>query len=328
MRQRLQGIAASFLILMGSSCVNPPAPGSNNAARGIDELTPRERRDLDRLTRDLPAPCPDVSLSLDECLRQGAGCAACRPGLRLLIKQVRDGRSIEQASTAYRVRFPKDPPKPIDTFNAPSLGPSNAPVTVVEYADFQCPFCSTTVAVLDALVKDHAPNVRVVFKHYPIPGHTLAEPAARAASAAGRQGRFWEMHHKLFENQRALQQQDIEQYARELRLDMDRFRTDWASAEIAAGVKRDHDEGGRIGVNGTPTLFINGRRFDLDLFDLHSDLTLWVESEIEIAGGSRPATTAPAAPSSQPSVIVPAEASSAAPASSAPPAPATSASGM
>lgn len=308
--------------------MSPPAPGSNTATQGIDELTPRERRDLDRLTRDLPAPCPDVSMSLDECLRQGAGCAACRPGLRLLIKQVRDGHSIEQASTAYRVRFAKDPPKPIDTFNAPSLGPSNAPVTIVEFADYQCPYCSATVVVLDALVKDLSPNVRVVFKHYPIPGHTLAEPAARAAAAAGKQGRFWEMHRKLFENQRALQQQDIEQYARELRIDMERFRTDWASSEIAASVKRDHDEGVRIGVNATPTLFINGRRFDLDHFDVHSDLAAWVDGEIEIAGGARRATKAPAASSSQPSVIVPAETSSAAPAPSAPAAPATSASGM
>lgn len=269
-----------------SSCAENRPPKAAVVGTGFDDLTPRERRDVERLARDLPAPCPGTSMSLDECLRGPAGCSACKPGSRLLAKQVRDGRSIEQAAAAYNARFGAEAPKPIDTSEAPSLGPANAPVTVVEYADFQCPFCSTTVAMLDALVKDNAPNVRVVFKHYPLPSHTSAEDASRAAVAAGKQGRFWEMHHKLFENQRALLREDIEHYARELRLDLDRFKADWGAPETAARVKADYTEGTRIGVNGTPTIFINGRRFDTKLFDMSTDLPMWIEAEIEIAGGA------------------------------------------
>lgn len=284
---------------------------------GLDELTPRERREIERLARDLPAPCPGSSASLGECLRQSDGCAACKAGSRLLVKQVRDGRSVEQAATAYNARFNSEAPKPIDTSNAPSLGPANAPVTVVEFADFQCPYCSTTVPLLDAMVKDFAPNVRVVFKHYPLPSHSFAEGASRAAVAASKQGRFWEMHHKLFENQRALQREDIEQYARELRLDLERFKVDAESPETLQRVKSDYAEGSRIGVNGTPTIFINGRRFDMKLFDMATDLPVWIEGEIEIAGGksgagqaqpaagtSALAPVAPAAPSSS-GVLVP-----------------------
>jgi len=269
-------------------------------------------------------------MSLAECLRQNDGCAACKPGSRLLVKQVRDGRSIEQAATAYNARFGSEAPKPIDTSDAPSLGPANAPVTVVEYADFQCPYCSTTVALLDGLVKDHAPNVRVVFKHYPLPSHSFAEEASRAAVAAGKQGRFWEMHHKLFENQRALQREDIEHYARELRLDLDRFKADWGSPETAQRVKSDYAEGSRIGVNGTPTIFINGRRFDTKLFDMATDLPMWVEGEVESAGG-KPGSGKSAPPAAGPSVLAPSQ--PAPPSSSgvlvpAAPAPASSAKGI
>lgn len=268
-------------------------------------------------------------MSLDDCLRQSDGCAACKPGSRLLVKQVRDGRSIEQAATAYNARFGAEAPKPIDTSEAPSLGPASAPVTVVEFADFQCPYCSTTVPLLDALVKANAPNVRVVFKHYPLPSHSFADDAARAAVAAGKQGRFWEMHHKLFENQRALQREDIEQYARELRLDLDRFKADWTAPETVQRVKSDYAEGSRIGVNGTPTIYINGRRFDMKLFDMATDLPMWVEGEIEIAGGRPGSGESQAAPGA--SVLAPLQ--PAPPSSSgvlvpAAPAPTSSAKGM
>jgi len=268
-----------------AACSAGRTPANSSTNLRLDDLTPRERRDWGMLTRDMAAPCTDTPMSVDQCEKMKSGCAGCAAAARFLLKGVRDGRSRAQIEAAYRVRFAAVDPKPIDVSDAPMLGDPAAPVTVVEFADFQCPFCSTTVRVLDGLVRDFGSNVRVVFKHYPLATHSNADLAARASVAAQNQGRFWEMHHKLFENQRALSQPDLELYARDVGLDLVRFRADLASPEVAARVKRNISEGNRIGVNGTPTIFVNGRPFNLKLFDMSSDLTDWVQAEIEIKTG-------------------------------------------
>jgi protein-disulfide isomerase len=109
-------------------------------------------------------------------------------------------------------------------------------------------------------------------------------PAARAALAAGRQGKFWEMNDLLFQNQRHLETADIERYATQLSLDMTRFRADSASPEIEAQIQASRREGERLQINGTPTIFINGRRFELNL-DRES-LREWIQEELD-AGGAR-----------------------------------------
>lgn len=261
------------------------------------------------LTRDMPAPCLETPMSVDDCAKNASGCPGCGAASRFLLKGVRDGRSRAQIEAAYRVRFGPVEPKPIDLSDAPMIGNPSAPVTVVEFADFQCPFCSTTVPMLDGLVRDFGPNVRVVFKHYPLAIHSSADLAARAAVAAQNQGRFWEMHHKLFENQRALSAPELERHAREVGLDLARFRADMASAETGARIKRSIAEGNRIGVNGTPSIFVNGRPFNLKLFDMSSDLTDWVQAEIEIKTGKivEPAGSinAPASSHAFPTTLVP-----------------------
>lgn len=268
-----------------ASCSGARAPSSSAGSVRLDDLTPRERRDWEMLTRDMPAPCLETPMSVDDCAKNASGCAGCGAASRFLLKGVRDGRSRAQIEAAYRVRFGPVEPKPIDLSDAPMLGNPSAPVTVVEFADFQCPFCSTTVPMLDGLVRDFGANVRVVFKHYPLAIHSNADLAARAAVAAQNQGRFWEMHHKLFENQRALTAPELEQHARDVGLDLARFRADIASAETGARIKRSIAEGNRIGVSGTPSIFVNGRPYNLKLFDMSSDLTDWVQAEIEIKTG-------------------------------------------
>jgi protein-disulfide isomerase len=103
-------------------------------------------------------------------------------------------------------------------------------------------------------------KVRLAFKNFPLRNHKLAKPAAQAALAAGKQGKFWEYHDKVFEKYNKLNAELLEQFAQELGLDMDRFRKESGNAEIASLINRDLREGSRIGVRGTPTIFVNGKR--------------------------------------------------------------------
>ncbi|MBW8886276.1 MAG: DsbA family protein [Fibrobacteres bacterium] len=144
-------------------------------------------------------------------------------------------------------------------------GPSNAPIVIVEYGDFQCPHCGRAYPVMKRLKKTLGDNLLFVYRHFPMAeAHPDAPNAARAAEAAGRQGRFWEMHSLLFENQNALDSDSLVGYAESLDLDMERWLLDMDSDEIEAKVEEDFKSGVRSGANGTPTFFVNGSRYDGD----------------------------------------------------------------
>ncbi len=148
----------------------------------------------------------------------------------------------------------------IDIGAAPVKGPKNAPVTIVAFSDFQCPFCSRVVPTLHDIEKQYGNKVKIAFKNQPLPFHPNARPAANAALAANEQGKFWEMHDKLFANQGALDRQSLEKYAQELGLDMGKFKSALDSNKFDAQITKDSNEGTAIGANGTPTFFINGRQ--------------------------------------------------------------------
>jgi len=148
----------------------------------------------------------------------------------------------------------------INITGAPTKGPKNAPVTIIEFSDFQCPFCSRVVPTLKQIQETYGDKVRVAFKHQPLPFHQNAKLAAQAAMAAHEQGKFWEMHDKLFANQQALDRASLERYAQELGLDMGKFKAALDTNKYEAYVTADSNEGMRVGANGTPTFFINGRQ--------------------------------------------------------------------
>ena len=138
-------------------------------------------------------------------------------------------------------------------------GPADALVNIVVFSDFQCPFCGRVNPTLEKLSKDYAGKVRVFFKHYPLPFHQDAPLASQAALAAGAQGKFWDMHDKLFANQQALKRPDLDRYAKELGLDEGKFKQALDSNAFKARVDADMALGSSVGVNGTPASFINGR---------------------------------------------------------------------
>jgi protein-disulfide isomerase len=142
----------------------------------------------------------------------------------------------------------------------PGRGSENAPVTIVEYTDFQCPFCARASLTIARVVAAYPGKVRWVLKHYPLPFHADAPLAHRAALAADSQGKFWEMHDTLFANQRALKRDDLIGYAKRLGLDPTQFTADLDSDRFDATLRRDGAEGAKLGVDGTPTFFVNGKR--------------------------------------------------------------------
>jgi protein-disulfide isomerase len=142
-------------------------------------------------------------------------------------------------------------------------GPRNAPVTLVEYGDYECPYCSQAFLLVAELERIAGDRMCYVFRNFPLTNaHPHAELAAEAAEAAGTQGRFWEMHSVLYEHQDALEPDDLAEYAAVIGLDVRRFVSDLAEHRYAARVREDFLSGVRSGVNGTPTFFMNGLRYD------------------------------------------------------------------
>jgi protein-disulfide isomerase len=143
------------------------------------------------------------------------------------------------------------------------LGPPDARATLTEFGDYECPFCGAAHAMLRELLDQLGDDICLAFRNFPLTQiHSHAQRAAEAAEAAGAQGRFWEMHDLLFENQHALDGPSLLQFARVLELDAARFASELASGTHRARVRDDFMSGVRSGVNGTPTFFINGVRYD------------------------------------------------------------------
>jgi protein-disulfide isomerase len=142
-------------------------------------------------------------------------------------------------------------------------GPADAPVTLVEYGDLECPYCRMAHPIVQAARRKLGDELRFVFRHFPLAEvHPHARHAAEAAEAAGEQGKFWEMHDRIFQNQHALEDADLVSYARQLHLDGERVAEALRAGVYAARVREDFRSGVRSGVNGTPTFFINGARYD------------------------------------------------------------------
>jgi protein-disulfide isomerase len=171
-------------------------------------------------------------------------------------------KMLESSGAPAAALAPAAPPaREIAVGSAPVKGPKNAPVTIVEYSDFQCPFCSQAVPVLKRLGDEYGDKVRVAFKHLPLEQlHPQAKQAAEASMAANEQGKFWEYHDKLFANQRALDRASLEKYAEEVGLDAQRFKQALDSGKFRPAVEADTAEAFKVGANGTPTFYVNGQQ--------------------------------------------------------------------
>lgn len=141
----------------------------------------------------------------------------------------------------------------------PVKGNPEAKVTIVEFSDFQCPYCGRVEPTLKRILETYKDQVKLVYKNYPLSSHENAEPAALAALCAKEQGKFWEYHDLLFENQESLKAADLKKYAADLGLDTNTFNSCFDGKKYKNQVQADLSEGNRVGVRGTPAFFINGR---------------------------------------------------------------------
>ncbi len=230
----------------------------------ISAMTPRERHAWSVLVSSLFAPCPDTPVSLAQCVQEKRACGTCVRAAKWIAHAVRDGASDELIQHAYKDRFDPSSVKALPIEGSPMRGPEGAPVTIVELADFECPHCREAVGLLDGVMAAYPGKVRLVYKSYTLPFHVHGEPAARAAFAAGNQGKFWEMEHLLFERQQHLEDADLERYAGMLKLDMARWKADMDSPAVKTRVADDHKLGEDLRLKGTPTIYVNGRELELE----------------------------------------------------------------
>ena len=179
--------------------------------------------------------------------------------------------------------------KPID-FNlkdTPHLGNPDAPIKIVEFADFQCPYCRLASQLVERLYNGFKNDVVVFFKNFPLRIHKYSKLAAYAVLAAGRQGKFWQMHALLFKNQESLDDQLIKLLAKSIGLDMKRFEKDLSSKAIKDSVDRDLKEGLSAGVRGTPTFFVNGKPFSADITEESFRYRIYLELERARSGKNK-----------------------------------------
>ena len=150
----------------------------------------------------------------------------------------------------------------IPTAGAPSMGPAGARITLVEFSDFQCPYCFKAVAQINTILKAYPNDIRLVFKQFPLESHPEAPVSASASLAAHQQGKFWQLHDLMFANHGNLSRKAILDWAASLGLDMKRFAADLDSDSVKRTVLRDIQDGSKAGVDATPTLFINGQKYN------------------------------------------------------------------
>jgi protein-disulfide isomerase len=190
----------------------------------------------------------------------------------LLAKVEELGKAVAQIKTAPApaARPQIDPNKvyPLAAGPSPTRGPKDAKVSIVEFSDYQCPFCSQVEPLLDQVMAAYPKDVQRVYKQFPLTSiHPNAMPASKAALAADKQGKFWEMHAKLFGNARALTPDNFKKWAGELGLNVAQFEKDMASPEIQAQIDKEMQEARAADVTGTPSIFVNGKRLQQRSFE-------------------------------------------------------------
>jgi protein-disulfide isomerase len=231
-------------------------PGMN-----FGELDADQRQTFVSIAEMELCPCPNSDASLHACLQKKDKCGTAKRAATLIAAGIQKGlnemdildrlaKLVEQSKKSHD----------FDLSQAPHKGPEDAPVKVVEFADFQCPHCKRASQMMDEIAKEYD-NVAVYFKNFPLSGHGQASVAAKAAVAAQKQGKFWPMHDLLFKHQRSLSTEKIHSFARRIGLNATKFKKDMNSQEVGKRVAADRQEGMNAGIKGTPAIFINGQKY-------------------------------------------------------------------
>jgi len=195
---------------------------------------------------------------------QGAPIDQVAAPIRAVLLQERTRTAQEHYLDALKARtavtISLDPPRlKVADGGRPARGPEGAPIQIIEFSDFQCPFCLQAHPTVAKVLSTYGDRIRFVYRHFPLPNHPNARPAAEAAACAAEQGKFWQYHDRLFDNQGKLGAADLKQHASALELDSAKFNACVDGHKYAQDVDDDVEAGQDVGVSGTPAFFINGR---------------------------------------------------------------------
>ena len=233
----------------------------------LSSLTPVQKKAVLKILREEDCSC-QCGMKTAECIMKDPNCSYSRALAKIAIEGVKDGKSLMEISKlmdaspkAHRPKVLEDPIT-IPVAGAPVRGPADARITLVEFSDFECPYCSAAVKQVDLVMAAYPKDVKLIYKQFPLSMHPHAELAAEASLAAREQGKFWEMYEVLFKNSRRLSSDNIRAWAKELGLDMDKFKADLASGKYKAVVDKDLADGETAGVYGTPAFYINGKQYN------------------------------------------------------------------
>ena len=267
-----------------ANSANSTATSNGAASTEVDlsNLTARERADYNELANSLLAPCPELPQSLGECVARHSACAACLPASLFVRDAISRGRTPPQVEAAFRTRFDPKTVANLDIAQSPGRGEPNAPVVIVEWADFECPFCARAGRLFEEVIKQRPGKVRLVFKFFPLTSHPHAELTAHAAAAAELQGKFWPMHDEMFENQSSIDEAKIREIAKKIGLDLAKFDQDLNSEAVKNRVNKDAKEADSLGLEGTPFVWVNGRHVDSKSFNLEDDILPWIDLELKL----------------------------------------------
>ncbi len=249
-----------------------PLPGVE-----LDDLTESDGSGFWRMVEKFPSACGKAH-SLETSLRTDPRCKRSIFAARYIVRLLKAHLLPSEVEEAYERRFADAKREVFDLKLAPLRGEASAPVTLVEFSDFQCPHCKHLQPVLEKLLEEYRGQVKLYFKNYPITrAHPDAAIAAAAALAAGKQGKFWAFHDKLFAgDQLHADMSVLEKIAKDVKLDFGKWKGDIEG--MKAQVEKDHAEGERVDLDSTPTLYIQGRKHQGP--KTFEEIKDWIEEEL------------------------------------------------
>ncbi len=269
MRLRIAVLCFFTVLTVAAQTPTPDAWKTSETLGTIDlsGLTPVQKKAVLKIARDQDCSC-QCGMKTAECIMKDPNCSYSRALATIAIQGVKDGKTLIEISKlmdaspkAHRPKTLEDPVViPVD--GAPVRGPADARITLVEFSDFECPYCSAAVKQVDVLMAAYPKDVKLIYKQFPLSMHPHAELAAEASLAAREQGKFWEMYDLLFKNYRQLSRANILTWAKQLALDVDKFTADLDSGKFKPVVDKDLADGETAGVYGTPSFYINGKQYN------------------------------------------------------------------
>jgi protein-disulfide isomerase len=257
-----------------------PAKTDTTPLPGVDvsKLEGKKLESFYKLVGSLTSPCGKAH-SLRTSVTSDIACKRAPFAARYVSALLEDGASEDDVKTEYQNKYKQAKTSTFKLDGVPFAGTQGAPITIVEYFDYGCPACQAFKPRLEEVLQQNEPKVVVYYKQYPLThAHPDSMSAAQAAIAAHAQGKFKEMHDILFAKAPKHRKEDVLGYAKEIGLNIPRFEADYAAAE--AKVKAEQAEGDAAGVDSTPTIFFNGRRYEGPAYPRY--FALWIEEEIAV----------------------------------------------